>query len=111
MDTISLLLPAIFGVALIIAVALYLIGGKAQPKVRSSDSRKTESYACGEVLPVRELRVDLERFVVFAVYFLIFDVMAFMLATSFFDLGLTPILYSLVVLAAVVMLIVGRRHL
>jgi NADH:ubiquinone oxidoreductase subunit 3 (subunit A) len=110
MDSVSFLLPVVFGVSLVIAAAIYLIGGRVKPKVSSQDVRKTESYACGEVLPVQELRVDLERFLIFAVYFLIFDVLAFTIATSFFALGLTPAIYSLVVLAAVAMLIISRRH-
>jgi len=110
MDSISVLLPAIFAFSLVIAAAIYLIGGRAKPKVSSQDVRKTESYACGEILPVGELRVDLERFLIFAVYFLIFDVLAFTLATSFFTLGLTPAIYALVVLAAVAMLVISRRH-
>lgn len=61
-------------------------------------------------MPVQELRVDLERFLVFAVYFLIFDVLVFTMATSFFNLGLAPATYSLIVLAAVAMLIISRRH-
>ncbi|MCD6504720.1 NADH-quinone oxidoreductase subunit A, partial [Candidatus Bathyarchaeota archaeon] len=44
---------------------------------------KSAPYACGEDLPAEELKVNLERFFVFAVYFLIFDVLAFILATSF----------------------------
>ncbi len=60
-------------------------------------------------MPVEELHVDLERFLVFAVYFLIFDVLAFTMATSFFTLGLAPIAYSLIVLGAVVMLIASKR--
>jgi NADH:ubiquinone oxidoreductase subunit 3 (subunit A) len=110
MDSFSFLLPTVFGISLLIAATIYLIGGRVKPKVSSQDVRKTESYACGEVLPVQELRVDLERFLIFAVYFLIFDVLAFTLATSFFTLGLTPAIYSLVVLAAVAMLVISRRH-
>jgi NADH:ubiquinone oxidoreductase subunit 3 (subunit A) len=109
-DAVSFLLPGVFGVSLIVAMVLYMIGGRAKPKIDSKDVRKTESYACGELLPVEEMRIDLEKFLVFTVYFLIFDVLAFTLATSFYSLGLYPTIYSLVVLIAVVMLILSRRH-
>ena len=55
--------------------------------------------------------MDLERFLVFAVYFLIFDVLAFVVATSSYATGLAPIVYSLVVLTAAAMLIFSRRKL
>jgi NADH:ubiquinone oxidoreductase subunit 3 (subunit A) len=104
------LLPAVFVVSLVLAAAIYLVGGRMQPKKTSSDVRKTESYACGENLPIEDLRVDMERFLMFAVYFLIFDVLAFTLATSFFTLGWVPVSYALVVLTAVAMLVIARRH-
>ena len=110
MDVTSFLLPTVFGLSLVLAVAIYVISGKAKPRIVSQDARKTESYACGEVMPVGELRVDLERFLVFAVYFLIFDVFAFTMATSFYTLGLIPTEYSLIVLMAVAMLVFSRRH-
>lgn len=104
------LLPAAFGASLVLALVIYWVGGRIQPKSSSHDPRKTESYACGELLPVSGLRVDLERFLIFAVYFLIFDVLAFTVATSFYSVGLVPIAYCLIVLAAVAMLVISRRH-
>lgn len=104
------LLPAVFGVSLLLAAAIYLVSGRMQPRKTSQDARKTESYACGENLPIEDLRVDMERFLMFAVYFLIFDVLAFTLATSFFTLGLVPTAYALIVLTAVAMLVIARRH-
>jgi NADH:ubiquinone oxidoreductase subunit 3 (subunit A) len=106
------LLPVVFGVSFLLAATIYLAGGKMQPKKTSQDVRKTESYACGENLPIaiEDLRVDMERFLMFAVYFLIFDVLAFTIATSFFTLGLVPIAYALIVLTAVAMLVIARRH-
>jgi hypothetical protein len=61
-------------------------------------------------MPMGELTVDLERLLIFAVYFLIFGVLGFVLATSFTTIGLIPTAYSLVVLMAVSMLILLRRH-
>ena len=109
-DEASFLLPIVFGISLTLAAAIYLISERIKAKPRSESPGKTETYACGENMPVQELRVDLERFLVFAVYFLIFDVLVFTMATSFFTLGLAPVTYSLIVMLAVGMLIISRRH-
>jgi NADH:ubiquinone oxidoreductase subunit 3 (subunit A) len=109
-DTIPFLLPAIFGVAILAALAIYWLGGKISPKNVAQSVGKTAPYACGEDLPAEENKVDLERFLVFAVYFLIFDVFAFLMATSFYATGFVPVVYSLIVLISVAMLILSRRH-
>lgn len=105
-----LLLPAIFGVAVVLGLVIYLLGGRISPRNLSQTAGKTAPYACGEDMPAEEMKIDLERFLVFAVYFLIFDVFAFSIATSFSATGLVPLAYSLIVLMAVVMLILSRRH-
>ena len=105
-----LLLPAIFGVALLAALAIYWLGGRISPRNVAQSAGKTAPYACGEDLPAEEMKIDLERFLVFAVYFLIFDVFAFLMATSFYATAFVPIFYSLIVLVSVGMLILSRRH-
>jgi len=109
-DTTPFLLPAIFGVALLAALAIYWLGGRISPKNVAQSGGKTAPYACGEDMPAEEMKVDLERFLVFAVYFLIFDVFAFLMATSFYTTGFVPVFYSLIVLISVAMLILSRRH-
>ena len=59
--------------------------------------------------PLEEVKIGLERFLTFAVYFLIFDIFAFVMVTSFYTIGLMPIVYSLIVLMAVAMLIFGKK--
>jgi NADH:ubiquinone oxidoreductase subunit 3 (subunit A) len=97
-------LPVVFFLSLVIGLILYLVawivgaqsgknGGKAAP------------YACGEDLPPRELQVDVKRFFIYAVYFLIFDILAFILATSLNTPGFFPAIYAAVVLMAVVILL------
>jgi len=104
------LLPTVFVISLAIASAIYLISGRISARGSSANTGKTAPYACGEDLPAEEAKVDLERFLVFAVYFLVFDVLAFAMATSFSSVGLVPVAYSLVVLMAVGMLVISRRH-
>ena len=106
----AFLLPIVFGVCLVVTLLIYWIGGRVSAKGSSNSEGKKTSYSCGEDLPVGELRVDLEKFLVFAVYFLIFDVLAFVLATSFYTMGIAPVAYSLINLMAVVTLIISRRY-
>jgi len=106
------LLPAVFGFCVIVMLLIYWLGGKISAKTRQGNvAGKTAPYACGEDLPSEELKVDLDRFFIFAVYFLVFDVFAFILATSFNSLGLVPLVYTLIVLMAVLMLLAARRQL
>lgn len=111
-DDMLFLLPAIFGVAVVVALVIYWIGGRISPKNVVQTVGKTAPYACGEDLPAEEMKIDLERFLVFAVYFLIFDVFAFLIATTFYATGFVPdaVAYSLIVLVSVAMLILSKRH-
>ncbi|MGA2573665.1 MAG: NADH-quinone oxidoreductase subunit A [Candidatus Methanomethylicaceae archaeon] len=103
-------LLAAFGLSLAIVLLIYFIGGKISAKGVAKGTGKNEPYACGEDLPAEESRVDLEKFLVFALYFLIFDILAFVLATSFYTIGIMPITYSLIVLIAVTVLMYSGRH-
>ncbi|HVP41383.1 MAG TPA: NADH-quinone oxidoreductase subunit A [Candidatus Krumholzibacteriaceae bacterium] len=106
------LLPAVVGFCVFVMLLIYWFGGKISAKAaQGSAAGKTAPYACGEDLPSEELKFDLDRFFIFAVYFLVFDVFAFILATSFNSLGLVPIMYTLIVLMAVSMLLAMRRYL
>ncbi len=97
-----------FALSLLIIVIIYLIGRRIAPKGGKAGGAKTDPYACGEDLPAEESRIDLERFLIFALFFLIFDVAAFMVATSYFTLGLMPVVYVSVILVAVAALMLSR---
>ncbi len=105
-----LVLPLVFGIALLVSIIIYVIGGKIAPKGKDTPG-KNAPYACGEDEDLPEVKVGLERFLTFAVYFLIFDVFAFMMVTAFYTLGVMPMIYALVVLMAVAMLVLGKRRL
>ena len=77
--------------------------------LKKHNDGKTEPYACGEDLPIEEFKVNLERFFIFAVYFLIFDVLAFILAVSFNGQVFISVAYSLIACMAIAMLIFLRR--
>lgn len=97
-------LPFIFLLSLVVGLVLYLIGDLIGAKGEESGG-KTTPYACGEDLPPLKFRVDVERFFIYAVYFLIFDVLAFILATSLGTPGLPPAVYAFIVLMSVAVLL------
>ena len=87
-----------------ITLILYWVGGRIRVKGKTSIEKVT-AYACGEVLPSRQLQVDVERFFIYAIYFLIFDVLAIFLATSFNTAGFFPVLYAVIIFMAIVLLL------
>ena len=107
-DALPYVLPIVFGVSLAAALIIYRIGGRLSPK-SDQNKEKNASYSCGEQGPVKEAKLDFERFLTFAVYFLIFDVLAFVTMTSFYATGFLPVVYSLIALVAVGMLVFARK--
>jgi len=97
-------LPIIFFLCLVVGLILYWVGGRVGAKGEKS-ADKVAPYACGEDFPPRKLQVDVERFLIYAVYFLIFDILAFILATSLNTPGYFPAIYASIVLMAVVILL------
>jgi NADH:ubiquinone oxidoreductase subunit 3 (subunit A) len=97
-------LPFIFLLSLLIGLVFYLVGRIIGAKGEETTD-KVAPYACGEDLPARKFQVDVERFLVYAVYFFIFDILAFILATSLDTPGIFPSAYAVIVLMAVVILL------
>ncbi len=102
-------LPFIFFLSLLIGLIFYLVGRIIGAKGKETTD-KVAPYACGEDLPARKLQVDVESFLVYAVYFLIFDILAFILATSLNTQGVFPAVYAVIVLMAVVILLPLQRR-
>lgn len=99
------LLPIVFIIASFLAILIYGLGGKYSAKGKESKG-KISPYSCGEDLPYEgELRINLERFFIYAVYFLIFDVVAFTLIISFKTSLIHTIVYALITLISVVFMI------
>lgn len=102
-------LPFIFILSIIVGLIIYLVGQIVAVKGEKT-ADKVAPYACGEDLPSRKFQIDVEEFLIYAVYFLIFDILAFTLATSMRTPGYFPIVYTLIVLMAVAILIPLRRR-
>ena len=107
----SILLLSAFVLSFALAISLYTIGGRISPRSREERRRagKNNTYACGEEPPpIKETRINCERFFIFAVFFMIFDVFAFMVAISYSAPAYLSVLYSLIAMMAVTLLIVRK---
>jgi len=101
----ALLLLVVFATTLLLTILIYWLGGKYSAKGGKSEG-KLSPYSCGEDLPYEgELRVNLERFLIYAVYFLIFDVIAFMLVVSFKITPIHAVTYALITLISIIFMI------
>ena len=80
---------------------LYWIGRRLAPHNPSKEKETT--YACGEDLPGVKTQFH-SRLLRYAVYFTIFDIIAFILATSMGVLGWVPLVYLLVAFIAILIL-------
>lgn len=65
------------------AIALVIMGVGREVGAKSEDTfGKLAPYACGEPIPATKVRMNVENFFVYAVYFMIFDVLGFVLVTT-----------------------------
>ena len=104
MNDFVLTTPFIVMLSLSFSVFLYLLGSTISHKTKTTVD-KLASYACGEDLPPERSKVNVRRFFMYITFFMVFDVSAFMLATSFSGPGLYPLLFCVIVLLAVVTLL------
>ena len=96
-------------VGLALLVSLFLLGAGREFSAKSPDTEgKLAPYACGEPIPAAKVRLNMENFFIYAVFFMIFDVFAFMVAISYSAPAYLSILYSLIAMMAVTLLIVER---
>lgn len=103
-------------IALSAVLLIYLIGGRISAKGQKT-SGKLRPYASGEDFPAEKIQVNLESFFLYAIYFLVFDVLAFVLATSLgvfasgspASLLVFPLIYAVIVLAAIELIPPRRR--
>ncbi|MCX8162311.1 MAG: NADH-quinone oxidoreductase subunit A [Candidatus Bathyarchaeota archaeon] len=69
-------------IPLLFALAIYWIGGRISAK-GSANPGKVKPYACGEDLPGVKFNLDITRFYVYLVYFMIFDILGVILSLAF----------------------------
>lgn len=67
------------GLVLVAVLLLYLLGRRIAP--RNPNKEKCKSYACGEDMPTGKQQFYPNTFI-YAIYFTIFDILAFVLATA-----------------------------
>ncbi len=92
---------AAFGVILLIVLLLYWIGKRIAPNNPSKEKETT--YACGEDIPGVKTQFH-SHLLRYAVYFTIFDIIAFILATSMGIFGWVPLIYLAVAFVAILIL-------
>jgi len=97
-------IPFIFALSLVVGLIFYAISVRVAPKGKKTPG-KLAPYACGEDLPPLRLQVNVERFFLYAVFFMIFDILAVVLATSLARPGILPAVYALIVLGSVMLLV------
>jgi NADH:ubiquinone oxidoreductase subunit 3 (subunit A) len=100
-------LPTIAVISFLFVWFLYWLGG--QINYRSStkshfDKEKKILYASGEEPPHETPHIILERLVIYIIYFFVFDILAFILVTSFEHTGGAIILYAGIILISILFL-------
>jgi len=68
-------------VAIVVALVIVAIGNDLAPKTPDTPG-KLAPYACGEDITPQKVRVNVERFFLYSVFFMIFDVLGFVLVTT-----------------------------
>ena len=71
----------IMGLATLVGLVVMAFGNELSAKSPDTEG-KLAPYACGEPVPATKVRMNVENFFIYAVYFMIFDVLGFVLATT-----------------------------
>ena len=104
-------LPFIFLLSLLVSSILYCIGSLISQKAKETRrSGKFEPYACGESLPAKKLQINIERFFLYVMLFMIFDVTAFLLSISFNASFMYPIVFIAVISSSLLIIIPEIRR-
>ena len=114
MQNILFSVPVLFIISLIIVFIIVAFSRSIAPPARDSVDRN-KPYACGEDLPCEQGQFYVHIFE-YAVFFLIFDIVAFILATAAFNVGLIagnlaailPIAYILIISFTIMVLFPGK---
>lgn len=95
----------IMGLSLVVALIIIALGNDYAPKSPDTEG-KLAPYACGEPVQPTKVRINTENFFIYAVYFMIFDVLGFVLVTAFANPVniLLPLFYAGASLISIVIL-------
>jgi NADH:ubiquinone oxidoreductase subunit 3 (subunit A) len=109
MNNLLLLPPFVFIIILIVSYAVSLGFSRLAFKGHATPG-KTEQYACGEDIPVQQLRPDYSQFFPFAIFFTIMHVVALISTTIPKEFTSGYIIAAVYILCALVgLLILFRR--
>jgi len=97
-ENLILAAPIAFIIVLVIYLLMYLTGNKIAPKHEHTPG-ELAPYACGEDFPAEYIQMGIQLYR-FALYFVIFDVAAFILAVAANAPLISFILYLVVLFAA-----------
>lgn len=88
-----------------VAFIILWIGNDIAPKGKDTPG-KLAPYACGEDFPAMNIRMNVENFFIYAVYFMIFDVLGFVMVTTLAGTvyPIIPVLYGLASLVSIMVL-------
>jgi NADH:ubiquinone oxidoreductase subunit 3 (subunit A) len=103
-------LPFVFLLSILVGVLLYGIGYIVAPKRKRTRRSQRESYSCGEHLLSRKFQIKNERFFIYTVFFMIFDVSAFLLALSSTADALYALMFCATLVLSIFTLHVIRRR-
>ena len=92
-----------FVVTTLVVLVLFWVGCKIGAKGMKTPG-KLAHYTGGENLPAVEIQVNVERFFLYALFFMIFDAFAFLVALSFAQPGVYPVLFTIITFLAIVVM-------
>ncbi|MFX1520621.1 MAG: NADH-quinone oxidoreductase subunit A [Promethearchaeota archaeon] len=114
MQNLLISVPVLFVISLVIVLIIVAFSRSIAPPNRENVDRN-KAYACGEDMPCEQGQFYVHIFE-YAVFFLIFDIVAFILATAAFNMGLLagnlaailPVVYILIVVFTIMVLFPGK---
>ena len=95
----------LLAISIAVAFIILWIGNEIAPKGADTPG-KLAPYACGEDFPAMNIRMNVENFFIYAVYFMIFDVLGFVMVTTLAGTAYPaiPVIYGLASLVSIMVL-------
>lgn len=103
-NPIILILITLF-ITFLVGGVLYIIGFKLSGRSNRSSRLGLTAFACGEDFPARRLQINIHNSFLYLTFFMIFDILAFLLALSYEFKGYVPILFCILIFLNITMLL------